>query len=371
MRLFVHIGSHKTGTTAIQHFAAAHRDELNNQGLLYPSFERLGRRPGRSHLSLIGGIQGSTGPNTPSRAESLSFLRMSREEASAGGKDILLSAESIFRLRAPARGRVFDVLLDAFPDFEIVPVVALRRQDNLADSLYRNSVRSEVDLSREPATWPSFLVDRVRFFDYANIVQETQLAFGTRPVVLAYAGKLRRSTVPAFFERLGVVVEEPHEPERRVNVSYDYLDCHVKRHLADTGGTHRLFRLLERFVGAYPVRSRYSFFSETFRQEFLSEYEVGNARLMSDFPELENALAAHVPADFSVPGDREAAEAVGQRWADYTAYVAERGFDGQLPRHSHRRDCVASFRTRQAAEEATVSSSAWMASAGSSTALSS
>jgi len=43
MTLIVHIGSHKTGTTAIQRFAASHRATLRERGLWYPSYEEIGR----------------------------------------------------------------------------------------------------------------------------------------------------------------------------------------------------------------------------------------------------------------------------------------------------------------------------------------
>ncbi|MGB5952914.1 MAG: hypothetical protein WBG57_10450 [Ornithinimicrobium sp.] len=363
MKLFVHIGSHKTGTTAIQHYSAAHREELSDQGLLYPSFEKLGRRPGRSHLALVSGLQGLRRPNVPSFEESLSFLHMTRDEAIARGNNILFSAENIFRLKARSRSRLFELLLGSFPDFEVVPVVALRRQDNLADSLYRNSIRSEADLSRNPATWPDFLAEQMPLFDYSRILQDAQLAFGRRPVVLAYAGHLRKNTVPSFFERLGVDVQDPADSVRRVNASYDFLDCQVKRHLAETGGTDRLFRLLERFVKNHPLRSRYSFFSETFRPAFLSQFRAGNAQLVADFPELESVLADNIPADFPVAGDGEAAQDVGRRWADYAKFVAELGFHEQLPRPSHRQDCVETFKARQAVEDAEVLASAWTDSA--------
>ncbi|MGB3184598.1 MAG: hypothetical protein WBG36_00170 [Ornithinimicrobium sp.] len=363
MKVFVHIGSHKTGTTAIQHFAAAHRDELSAQGLLYPSFERLGRRPGRSHLSLVSGLESLGGPNTLTPEEGLAFLQSAREEARSSAKNVLFSAENIFRLKPHKRHHLFGVFRETFPDFEIVPVVALRRQDNLADSLYRNTVRSEADLSREPPTWPGLLVARMPLFDYSGIVQEAHRMLGGTPEVLAYAGHLRRNTVPEFFERLGASVEEPLDAARRVNVSYDFLDCHIKRHLFEAGGTRRLFRVLERFVRTYPIRSPYSFFSEAAREQLLTAYRAGNSALMADFPELENALADSIPADYPEAGDSRAAEAVGQRWEDFTSFLRERGVGSQLPPHSRRRDCVESFRVRQVAEEAELPLLAYIASA--------
>lgn len=38
MKLFLHIGPHKTGTTSVQNFFYDHRKELNKRGLLYPAY---------------------------------------------------------------------------------------------------------------------------------------------------------------------------------------------------------------------------------------------------------------------------------------------------------------------------------------------
>lgn len=64
MTLFLHIGSHKTGTTAIQDFASMNAGWRAGRGLLYPGYELIGGKRERSHLGAVdalvrGGVAGA------------------------------------------------------------------------------------------------------------------------------------------------------------------------------------------------------------------------------------------------------------------------------------------------------------------------
>ncbi len=53
MTIYLHVGSHKTGTTAIQDFAFYNTEFLAKKGLLYPNLDMVGLQPKRSHLDVV------------------------------------------------------------------------------------------------------------------------------------------------------------------------------------------------------------------------------------------------------------------------------------------------------------------------------
>src|SRR6202022_3469950 len=55
-RCFIHIGTHKTGTTSIQHLLSRNSSALRQMGYYYPDAGRLELHPG--HHNLAWGISG-------------------------------------------------------------------------------------------------------------------------------------------------------------------------------------------------------------------------------------------------------------------------------------------------------------------------
>ncbi|MBM7067396.1 hypothetical protein [Actibacterium sp. 188UL27-1] len=93
-RLIVHAGTHKTGTTAIQTFAARHRGGLLCRGLLYPHEETvIDGGMGLSHHAFADLL---THPDADI-PQATAILHQWVEVAHALDADILLSAESIYR----------------------------------------------------------------------------------------------------------------------------------------------------------------------------------------------------------------------------------------------------------------------------------
>ena len=325
MRLYLHIGSHKTGTTAIQHFAAQNRDHLAKQGLLYPPVGPKGAPARRNHMLVFGGWFGLAGANDLTSEDISAFFARTRAQALKRKSDVLLSGENIFRLTAEQRDELYARLRQTFPDFDIVVVAALRRQDNFADSLFRNVVRGQIEPTRVPPTWPEFLRSRADLFDYWSIVSQAWEGLGSRPILIPYGGTARREIVPTFFSPLGVDVAGARPLTERVNLSFDYLDCCVKWMLHDLRVNEQTFRRYDEFAGSNPSRTPYSFFSPTGRRELLDRYADGNTALCVEYPELADVLGNHVIPDFAATPTESTAREVERRFFDFHSFLRSRG----------------------------------------------
>jgi hypothetical protein len=139
--LYLHIGLHKTGTSAIQNVCMANQDRLARAGILFPSagFKRvLKREPSatRGHSGLVKFLKRPD--RIPARHEAEALFR---EMNAAGNATLILSSEVFSAPQNQAsvagvewfRNQGFDVRVIAF----------LRRQDKHLDSLYRERLKSD------------------------------------------------------------------------------------------------------------------------------------------------------------------------------------------------------------------------------------
>lgn len=135
-RCLLHIGTHKTGTTAIQDLCWRNADALRAAGLCYPlEFLLLERYHLGQHCiawQLMG--QGAeVRPFPPGMDDPLTLLR---ERLEALHDDVLLSSENFCRLDPAAVERLAGLLTA----WSVEVVVYLRRQDEFLQSLYQTAV---------------------------------------------------------------------------------------------------------------------------------------------------------------------------------------------------------------------------------------
>lgn len=321
VKLYLHVGSHKTGTTAIQHFAAARRHELANRGLLYPGFDLVGNRPQRSHLPLVAALVNTNRPTPNLEARQIpDFLDQVRRRSETLGLDVLLSAESVFRTTRRDHERLIGLLRRWLPRHDLVPVAVLRRQDDLADSLYRNHVRREAAPHHPPRPWRDYLASEAELFFYDRVLGSLEELTGHESLVLPYDHTARREIIPTFFDALGATVSGDLLPARRVNHSFDYIDCLAKLRLHESEGPDRIFRRFDRFVRSHPARTEYSFFTTDERRQFLETHTAGNQSLSRARPRLAAVLDPATAPDFPREHDEHCEALVQARLAGFEEF---------------------------------------------------
>jgi hypothetical protein len=138
MRLYLHIGPHKTGTTAIQRFFHVNRDVLRERGVLYPLSgrpEKPGAPPGGprrlNHHPLAAEILSPPDDRDSAWPNLLAELREAKEEVA------LLSSELFDHVRTE---RHFVDLTSHLRGLDVKVIVYLRRQDEFLGSYYAQYV---------------------------------------------------------------------------------------------------------------------------------------------------------------------------------------------------------------------------------------
>ena len=139
VRIFLHIGQMKTGTTALQEALNRHRADLLEQGILYP---QTGALPRHSDLAWSywppAQITGWVKSKYNARSPEANIDTIESEIVASGAKSVIISAEE-FSLR-PAR--LYASLLERWRN-NLHVIVYLRRQDEMIESMYKQNVLNQ------------------------------------------------------------------------------------------------------------------------------------------------------------------------------------------------------------------------------------
>jgi hypothetical protein len=292
MRLILHAGTEKTGTTSIQSVLFRNRDWLRQRGVFYPS--EAGRK-NRHHSFATNLISPSTA------AAARQFLE---EAAAAAGTchTILLSTEWLYSAAhnpsgidfAPieeetywtARKRYLADLADICAGFDTELVLFLRRPDDYAEACYKTFVAQ----GRYSQSFRTFLASYAPQFEYSKQLEALRSSFSVVRV-LSYDAS-QADIVGAFFHEIGFPV--PPATECQLNQSTDArLTLWMAR--GNAGGSaeaaavakERLFKKRRAFSSSQAARRLFADFGQSTlwlsnaeREEFVSRMTSG---LESDF----------------------------------------------------------------------------------------
>ena len=223
----LHIGTDKTGTSAVQALAALNRDRLAEAGVLYPRSPG-GRRHVRFGLALkpAASLEHHVAwqrqrARSPQHFRRWVLRRLADEIAGSGAGRVLLSDEALYGASGEALRRLRRFLDGTARGTSVV--CYLRRQDDHLCSRYQQQVKTgEVRRLADPA----LLADERGFYDYhGRLSSWTSLVRPDEVVVRpfereAFAGG---SLLADFVEaaRLGVDPARLVEPEGDRNESLD------------------------------------------------------------------------------------------------------------------------------------------------------
>jgi len=190
MSIVIHVGTHKTGTTALQRFASSNRDELRNRGLWYPSYTEIGLFNHYAHHHLAFAISDNDDKKLSERdaRRFIDYLEKNRQP----GETILISAEPLYRLILTegrrihrwrsssaayweARDRFVGRLRELFPFDDAEILICLRRQDSFAESVYQERIK----VTKFSDSFATFLHKDRSIFDYLGQVELLSRHFPT------------------------------------------------------------------------------------------------------------------------------------------------------------------------------------------------
>ncbi len=183
MKLFLHIGTHKTGTTSIQRFLHAHRKTLAARGVWYPDFSLVGFRSHYAHLDFARALadEGSVRFDL-ARAEQFAQEVIRR---AVDYDVVLISAEPFYRHTLPrtkesepgyfeARSTYVRRVRSLWGDLTPEVVVCLRRQDRFAQSLYNEHLK----VTKYKHDFMRFVRERHVLFEYDRQLEVWEQEFG-------------------------------------------------------------------------------------------------------------------------------------------------------------------------------------------------
>jgi len=236
-RVVFHIGTGKTGTTAIQESLVEANELLLARGVLYPRAGRVGA----THVPLFADLMDPGAP-VVSRVSHVSFV----EEARASrASTVVVSSEffTFWRSSRPAEWAL--ALCEALQPRRVDVVGYVRPQWAYIESLYTQLVK--IGTIRVPfdAYVEDSLATRTRF-DYMTVFGPWREAFGERLDVRAYAAELlvAHNVVDDFWEVLDLG-PAPGVGDREVNRRPGVITTEMLRSLGGILSDHHLDELVE------------------------------------------------------------------------------------------------------------------------------
>jgi hypothetical protein len=129
MKIYVHIGLNKTGTSAIQAFLLRHPEFLAQNGFIYP---KAGRESKPAHHDVAGMIRDNDKEGLKKFAESLK-----KEVLETGLEKVIISSE-LFHTVSPK------ILREVLPSQSVTPIIYVRNHIDYLNSWYRQGVKGRL-----------------------------------------------------------------------------------------------------------------------------------------------------------------------------------------------------------------------------------
>ncbi|MCI9173444.1 MAG: hypothetical protein HFH49_00675 [Lachnospiraceae bacterium] len=300
--LYLHIGTPKTATTAIQFFCRDNQETLNSHGYVYPMFEW--KYPNvlqtRNAHFLVGDTYLTQAERNQEEEEKV-FVEAFRQiyEAFEQYDNVILSDESMWNHGFRIGG--WDRLKKEMEEngFGVKVIVYLRRQDEFTYSWW-NQVVKEGMKKTSAITWKEMLEKLpVVQLDYYGTLEKIAAVVGKENITVRRFDRgsfVGQSIQVDFADAIGLELSEGYQIESKVeNISLTKGSNEIKRLLNCLPGLDKkrndLFREYLSEISMNPRDDkRYSILSEEELREFMAKYEEGNRRIAGEYLKGEEKL---------------------------------------------------------------------------------
>lgn len=198
--VYIHIGTPKTGTTALQNFLCRNRETLLSQGFLYPlSGRRIHPISGHySHHNLAWALSQAKAYNP----EFGNWEDLLKEIKSAPLENIVISSEQFCKLNF----NHISLIKKHLSEYETKIIIYLRRQDEFLKSYYFEEIK-------RGCYWDSFnkyIETKSELLDYYNLIESWQKVFGKNNIDVRIYEKqqLKYGLIDDFLKSINLTLDE-------------------------------------------------------------------------------------------------------------------------------------------------------------------
>lgn len=296
IRLVVHIGAGKCGSSAIQQFLLANRDTLRSNGVLFPGRE-LADDDSRGSQQLQFFEDNIEDPSFPDLV-SQRLIDLHRVAEAEGLDTVVISAENL--INPKPFPRLF-AGLDRHYDVEIVAYV--RRQDDYVISGWQ-----QWHVKRYEDFWDYYGRIRGRI-DWHRDLEPWRQAFGTEAMTVrdfARAQLVDGDVVSDFCQVMGLDVDHYQRVEltnRSLHERFNSVASHHRQILFTSVHDNAFYSFLEDLLGeaAYKNYSGSSLLTLSERRAVFNDHREANERLRATyFPDIDPR-----PGVFTPPAPRD------------------------------------------------------------------
>jgi hypothetical protein len=293
IEVFVHIGSPKTGTSAIQAFFNANRKKLvTDHACLYPNFNAPAFDTGLQHNHCL--YLRSTNPKTIVKTIG-NLIDICRRKKI---HKLVISCEFLFH-----RTEYANILSQAFiqdTDIQCKVIVYLRREDHFLESSWKQwGLKTDPDIHH-------YIRNRNLIWD--NYLDLWALEFGVENVIVRVYEKeqLGKGLIHDFFRLIGIdyssdTWNEPLKNNLNTNFGFDrdILEIfHLSRDMFRDMDDNRLFNFFDEYLPESFKKvpfEKYGLLSPGDRAEILTEYSSMNEYIARKYLKREDLFLEPLP----------------------------------------------------------------------------
>lgn len=286
--IYLHIGTHKTGTTAIQRALFECRADLDAQNVLVPlSCHAMG-----SSHQLAWSLLPFNPPWYP--VSSLSrdelFARLGDEITVSSPAKVILSSED-FSLVDAAEGDACEslkALQTALSQWEVKVVVYLRPQSDFLTAFY-NQVHKDNDPRFKDKTVSGLMASLHGVLNYDLLLQRWSSVFGAENLIVKPFNKFRETgdIAHGFFRACGIDLADI--PEIRTNESLDPELLAFRKMANKFQGGDASKAALEHVLSAVSRPVPAPLFTRSEAMEIVGGYATGNQQILSNYSNVQSS----------------------------------------------------------------------------------
>lgn len=305
--LYLHIGTPKTATTAIQLFCAHNQQVLNSYGYTYPDFGNRYAHVGRwrnAHF-LVGEVRRRVKEREFEKEDQVIDECFSKiYELFQQYDNIILSDESLWLDEFRCKGRLWSRIKKEIEKdiFTVKIIVYLRRQDEFVYSRWNQQIKAAVGLisNNYVYKWEEML-EKFSYLkiDYYGMLENIANYVGKKNIIVRPFDRkkfYRGSIYADFLKVIGLEYSDQYMiAQETPNVSLTKNNVEIKRILNGLPNLNEysndVFRVCLTQCSELPSDDKkYSMFSKQEMKEFLSKCEEGNNKIAEEYLNGEKTL---------------------------------------------------------------------------------